>query len=120
MAFVLSSAQRSESCLPFSTSIVNQMISEAAVQIANRNGNPIQLFPVLLMMAWMTLGPIMEEAQLERPNSPKTVRHTLTSVRCQVRMHAHTMLSKPGGVSYGLSESIIRCLEDSENDIISP
>ena len=47
------------------------MISEAAVQIANRNGNPIQLFPVLLMMAWMTLGPIMEEARLERPNSPK-------------------------------------------------
>ena len=47
------------------------MVSEAAVQIANRNGNPIQLFPVLLMMAWMTLGPIMEEARLERPNSPK-------------------------------------------------
>ena len=33
----------------------------AAVQIAKRNGNPIQLFCVSLMMACMTFGPIIED-----------------------------------------------------------
>jgi hypothetical protein len=29
--------------------------------MANKNGNPIQLFCVLLIMAWITLGPMMED-----------------------------------------------------------
>lgn len=37
------------------------MMIIAAVQMANRKGNPVQLFWVLLMMAWITLGPIIED-----------------------------------------------------------
>ena len=57
--------------LPFSTSTPNQITNDAAVQIANRNGNPCQLFCVLSMIAWTTYGPIIEEARLERPKRPK-------------------------------------------------
>ncbi len=49
-----------QSSRPFSTSTKLMMII-AAVQTATRNGNPIQLFWVLLMMAWTTLGPMMED-----------------------------------------------------------
>lgn len=37
------------------------MMIMATVQMANKKGNPIQLFWVLLMMAWITLGPIIED-----------------------------------------------------------
>jgi hypothetical protein len=33
----------------------------AAVQIANRKGNPIQLSWVSLTIAWITFGPMMED-----------------------------------------------------------
>lgn len=33
----------------------------AVAQMANRKGKPIQLFWVVLMMAWMTLGPIIDD-----------------------------------------------------------
>jgi hypothetical protein len=39
--------------------------------MAKRNGNPIQVFPVLSIMAWITLGPTIEEARFERPKRPK-------------------------------------------------
>ena len=47
------------------------MIRLAAVHIANRNGKPFQLLPVSSMIAWMTFGPIIDDARFERPNSPK-------------------------------------------------
>lgn len=37
------------------------MMIIAAVQMANRKGNPVQLFCVLLIMACITLGPIIDD-----------------------------------------------------------
>lgn len=47
------------------------MVKVAEKQRAKRKGNPVQLFPELSMMAWMTFGPITLEALFERPNKPK-------------------------------------------------
>ena len=47
------------------------MMMLAAAHIAKRKGKPFQLLPVLSMMAWMTLGPIIEDARLDNPKSPK-------------------------------------------------
>jgi hypothetical protein len=38
--------------------------------MANKNGNPIQLFCVLLIMAWITLGPMMEDCGLSQYSTP--------------------------------------------------
>ena len=57
---VLASTNRLASARPFSTS-TNMIATMAVAQIANRKGKPIQLFWVVLMMAWMTLGPIIDD-----------------------------------------------------------
>jgi len=41
------------------------------MQTANKNGKPSQLLPDLLMIAWITLGPIMDDALVDKPNKPK-------------------------------------------------
>lgn len=46
--------------LPFSTS-TNHITTDAAAQMANKKGNPSQLLLVALMMACMTLGPMIED-----------------------------------------------------------
>ena len=69
--FLIPSAQATASLLPFSTSTQNQMTSEAQKHNAKRKGKPIQLLPDLSMIAWMTLGPIMDEARFESPKRPK-------------------------------------------------
>lgn len=76
----------------------NQITRLAETQRAKRKGNPFQLSPVLSMIAWMTLGPIIDEARLERPKRPKNWW------RCQTisntgRYDYCTILSKPGGVN---------------------
>lgn len=69
-------AHLTASRLPFSTSTPNHMTSSEAVQIANKNGNPCQLFCVLSMIAWTTYGPIMDEARFARLNRPKNCGRT--------------------------------------------
>jgi len=55
-----------------------------------RKGNPIQLFPVLLMIAATTFGPISEEARLVIPKRPKNT--------CGQRIpRKHLLPSYPGG-----------------------
>ena len=49
----------------------NQMTMLAAVQSAKRNGKPFQLSPVRSMIAWITFGPIIDDARFDRPNRPK-------------------------------------------------
>jgi hypothetical protein len=66
-----SAAHRSASRRPLGTSTANQMIRLDARHMANRNGKPCQVFPVLLMTAWMTFGPIIDEVRLVNPNKPK-------------------------------------------------
>src|SRR5438128_662896 len=53
--------------LPCLTLIPNQMASDAVVHNANKKGKPCQLLPVLLMIAWITFGPTMDEARFESP-----------------------------------------------------
>ena len=75
------------------------MIRLAAVQIAKRKGKPFQLLPVSSMIAWMTFGPIIEDARFERPNRPKNcASRNQRPGECDGG-GARTMLSKPGGVS---------------------
>jgi hypothetical protein len=43
----------------------------AEKQSANKKGKPSQLLPDLLMIAWITFGPIIDEARFDNPNKPK-------------------------------------------------
>lgn len=69
--FRIPSAHAIASFLPFSISIKNQITNDAAKHSAKRKGKPIQLLPDLSIIAWMTFGPIIEDARLESPKSPK-------------------------------------------------
>jgi hypothetical protein len=53
------------------------------------------------MMAWMTFGPTIEEARLDRPKRPKNYLESLNEKleRDGEKRHQHTMFSNPGGVS---------------------
>jgi hypothetical protein len=67
---------------------------------AKRNGKPFQLFPEWSMIAWITFGPIMEEARLDRPKRPKNWQVYMISKRLNwVREPRIAMLSNPGGAS---------------------
>lgn len=80
----------------------NQMTTLADAQSAKRNGKPFQLSPDLSIIAWITFGPIMEDARFDSPKRPKNCRPALITLR-HIRFYESggrpTMLSKPGGVS---------------------
>jgi hypothetical protein len=78
-----SAAHRTAARRPFCTSTVNQISRLAARQIANKNGKPSQLLPDLLMITWITFGPIMDDARLDNPNNPKN--YILSCVLFQAR-----------------------------------
>lgn len=52
---------------PFGTSTANQITRLAQVQRRNKNGKPSQLFPDLLMIAWITFGPIIDDEVFDSP-----------------------------------------------------
>ena len=54
----------------------NQITILAAVHSAKRKGKPFQLSPVWSMIAWITFGPIIDDARFDSPNSPKNCVHT--------------------------------------------
>ena len=62
-----SAAHRTAARRPFGTSTANQITRLAQVQRRNKNGKPSQLFPDLLMIAWITFGPIIDEAVFDSP-----------------------------------------------------
>ena len=52
------------------------------------------------MIAWMTFGPIIEDARFDRPNRPKNWVYALYDIwDGGEREKGRTMLSNPGGVS---------------------
>jgi len=62
-----SAAHRTAARRPFCTSTANQITRLAQVQRINKNGKPSQLFPDLLMIAWITFGPIIDDAVFDSP-----------------------------------------------------
>ena len=52
---------------PFGTSTANQITRLAQEQRINKNGKPSQLFPDLLMIAWITFGPIIDDEVFDSP-----------------------------------------------------
>lgn len=66
------SANFRQSSRPFGIFTKNMAII-APEQIANRNGKPIQLLRVLLIIACMTLGPMIEDCQISRDEEPRGV-----------------------------------------------
>jgi len=66
-----SAAHRTAARRPFGTSTANQITRLAQVHRKNKNGKPSQLLPVLLMIIWITFGPIIDDAVFDSPNRPK-------------------------------------------------
>lgn len=62
-----SAAHRTAACRPFGTSTANQITRLAQAQRRNKNGKPSQLFPDLLMITWITFGPIIDDAVFDSP-----------------------------------------------------
>jgi len=62
-----STAHRTAARRPFGTSTANQITRLAQVQRRNKNGKPSQLFPDLLMIAWITFGPIIDDEVFDSP-----------------------------------------------------
>ena len=74
-------AQAAASLRPFSTSTQNKMTTNEQRHRAKRKGNPIQLLPDASMMAWITSGPIRDDATVDNPNSPKNYTIVWKSTR---------------------------------------
>ena len=72
------------------------MMMLAAAHIAKRKGKPFQLLPVLSMMAWMTLGPIIEDARLDSPKSPKNWASIRNPERAEKTSDAHHVIETWG------------------------
>ena len=64
-------AQAAASLRPFSTSTQNKITTNEQRHMAKRKGNPIQLLPDSSMIAWITIGPITDDATVDKPKSPK-------------------------------------------------
>ena len=117
-------AHRTAARRPFCTSTANQIIRLAEVQRITKKGKPSQLLPDLLMIAWITLGPIIDDAVLDSPNrlknciSPELSKHrvgegisgTYHIVEARWRELGH----------HCLRESIVRNLKKSKYDIVRP
>ena len=93
----------------------NQMTMLAAVQRAKRKGNPFQLSPVLSMMAWMTLGPIMDDARFDSPNKPKNceTQPRISTSADQLHEHTHHVVEARRRElgHHSLRERVVRRLE---------
>ena len=76
-----STAHRTAARRPFCTSTANQITRLAEVQRITKNGKPSHLLPDLLMIAWITLGPIIDDEVFDNPNrlkncmSPHSLMH---------------------------------------------
>lgn len=96
------SENRLQSSRPFSM-FTKAIAIIAAVQMANKKGNPIQLFLVSLMMAWMTLGPMMEDlteiAIQQHGHARIDERSIILTARLVMPNKAKNMLSKSRGMS---------------------
>lgn len=98
------------------------MTKDAAVQSANKKGNPCQLSCVFSMIACTMYGPTIDEARFERPYRLKNcgcMGQTSKARRDQTAYHVvesrRTQLSH-----HRLRVGVIRCLEQTKHDIVRP
>ena len=120
---LLITAQAAASLRPFSTSTQNKMITNEQRHRAKRKGNPIQLLPDPSMIAWITSGPIRDDATVESPKSPKnyTIAWEGHHDENSYMLTHHVLITGWDEFSHHcLGKSIERCLEKAENDIVRP
>lgn len=95
-----SAAHRTAARRPFGTSTANHITRLAEVQRRNKNGKPSQLLPDLLMIAWITFGPIIDDDVFDSPNRLKNCIPPQSVKAHRVEESViRTILSKPGGES---------------------
>jgi hypothetical protein len=93
--------------------------------MANKNGKPSQLLPDLLMITWITFGPIMDDARLDNPNNPKN--YVVSCVLFQaldgevIDQTHHVVETWRGELGHhGLRESVVWRLETPKHHIVRP
>ena len=69
-----SAAHCAAACRPFGTSTPSHSMRHPRAPIANRTGKAFQLLSSLLMITWITFGPIIDPERENRPNKPKNCR----------------------------------------------
>lgn len=117
----MSFAHATASRRPLWISTPNQITRDAAVQRANKNGNPIQLFPLLLMIACITFGPIIEDARFDKPKRPKNWKQWESEIGINAGATHHIIEAGRSEFSHhGLREGIIWCLENAKYNIVEP
>lgn len=73
------------------------------------------------MIAWITTGPIMDDATVDKPKSPKNYIIVWEEHEDSLMLTHHVFIPGWGEFSHHrLGKSIERCLENSENDIVRP